>query len=158
MFREVDRRGPAILNDWNASCTVNSDRRLGTLVCGNLKLDAEDFLQVIPGETLMNYEKFRNCLDACFRCAVDCEHCGDVCVDHVGMAGCVRTCRDCAELCRVCIGYMGRGSGLASAVCQVCAAACDRCAAECGEHQAEHCKRCAESCRRCAEECRKMAA
>src|SRR6188472_939591 len=94
-------------------------------------------------EALMAHETFRSCIDACVACAQECEHCGDACIGHAEMAGCVRTCRDCSELCWVCPGYMSRGSALAAAVCRACAEACDACAAECGKHQADHCKRCA---------------
>lgn len=103
-------------------------------------------------------ERFRDCIEACVACARECEHCGDACLGHTEMAGCVRTCRDCSELCWVCSGYMARGSAVAAAVCRACIEACDRCAAECGKHQSDHCKHCAEACRRCAEACRKMAA
>ena len=106
----------------------------------------------------MAHEIYQDCIEACFACAQECEHCGDACIGMTEMANCVRSCRDCSELCWVCSGYMSRGSQLAAEVCRACARACDLCAAECEKHSAEHCKRCAKACRHCAQECRKMAA
>ena len=105
----------------------------------------------------MAHENFTSCIEACLRCAQECEYCGDACIGRAEMANCVRTCRDRSELCWMCSGYMSRGSSLAVALCRVCAVACEVCATECGAHQAEHCKRCADACQRCAEECYKMA-
>ena len=79
----------------------------------------------------MAHQQHRSCIEACVKCAQECEHCGDACIGQPEMAECVRTFRDCAELCWTSAGYMSRGSTLAADVCRACAEACRRCAEEC---------------------------
>jgi hypothetical protein len=108
----------------------------------------------------MTHHEYQPCIDACVRCAQECEHCAAACLNEsdVGMlAECIRLDRDCAELCWAAAGFMSRGSRFVIDLCRVCGEACDACAAECDKHEHEHCHRCAAACRTCAEECYRMA-
>jgi len=110
----------------------------------------------------MAHEQFRSCIDACVRCAQECEHCASACLsepDVKSMAECIRLDVDCAEICWAAASYESRGSQFAHDICRVCAEICDACGAECEKHAGhmEHCRTCAEACRHCAEECRRMA-
>jgi hypothetical protein len=61
----------------------------------------------------MAHEQFRSCIDACTRCAQECEHCADACLgetDVQKMAECIRLDRDCAAICWLAAGLMSRGS------------------------------------------------
>ena len=106
------------------------------------------------------HEQMQFCIDSCYACATACDHCAVSCLnekDVQNLARCIQLDMDCADICRLAGGYMGRGSDLASAICESCAQICDACAAECAKHnKMAHCKACEEACRRCAEECRKM--
>ncbi len=107
----------------------------------------------------MAHREHQSCIDACVRCAQECEHCAGACLDESDvkmMAECIRLDKDCAETCWLAAGFMSRGSHFIADICRVCAEVCDACAAECARHKPDHCKRCAEACRKCAEECRKM--
>jgi hypothetical protein len=109
----------------------------------------------------MAHHEHQPCIDACVRCAQECEHCAEACLgerDVARMAECVRLDKDCAAICWTAAGYLSRGSRFAGDICRVCAEVCDACGAECEKFQADHCQRCAEACRRCAEECRRMTA
>ena len=106
-------------------------------------------------------QKFASCIEACYACAAECNHCASACLgeeDVKMMARCIALDMDCAEICALAAGAMARNSEMAGALCTACAAVCQACADECGKHQHGHCQRCAEACRRCAEECRKMSA
>jgi hypothetical protein len=108
----------------------------------------------------MSHEEHRSCIEACVRCAQECEHCADACLgeDNVReMAECIRLDKDCAEICWSAAGFMSRGSHFIHEVCRVCADICDACGAECRKHEMNHCQRCADACEACAEECRRMA-
>jgi hypothetical protein len=108
----------------------------------------------------MSHEKFKNCIDACLACAIQCEHCGTECLkeEDVGMmAQCILLDRECAEACYATARLLSIGGDHATLFCNACAEICEACAAECAQHDADHCKRCAEECRKCAEECRSMA-
>lgn len=108
----------------------------------------------------MAHEQFGACIEACYACADECDHCAMACLqerDPKHLARCIALDFDCAQICRLAAAYMARGSEHAGATCGLCADICDRCAEECARHTAmEHCRRCAEACRRCAEECRRM--
>lgn len=107
----------------------------------------------------MAHQEHRSCIDACVRCAQECEHCANACLGEPEvekMTECVRLDRDCAELCWTAAGYMSRGSQFLNELCEVCADVCDSCAAECHKHEQEHCQRCADACRQSADECRRM--
>jgi hypothetical protein len=107
------------------------------------------------------HEKYASCIQACYACATECNHCASACLkedDVKMMARCIALDMDCAQICALAAGPMARGSENVRELCNACAAICDACGQECGKHKHEHCQRCAEACRRCAEECRKMAA
>jgi Domain of Unknown Function (DUF326) len=111
-------------------------------------------------ENIMAHYEHQSCIEACVRCAEECEHCGAACLDEqdvAKMAQCIRLDRDCAEICWTSAAFMSRGSRFAEEICRVCAELCEACGAECRKHKAEHCQRCAEACEACAEECRQMA-
>jgi len=103
----------------------------------------------------------QSCIEACVRCAEECEHCAIACLnepDPKPMARCIALDIDCAKICWDAAAYMCRGSEFMNQVCHLCATICDACGAECEKHQhIEHCRACAEACRRCAEACRRMA-
>ena len=108
----------------------------------------------------MSHEKYAACIDACYDCAKECDHCATACLkedDVKMMAKCIETDMYCADICRTAATFMARGDMFSSEICGLCAEICDACAEECEKHEADHCKRCAEACRRCADECRKMA-
>ena len=109
----------------------------------------------------MPHDTMKSCIDACYACATECDHCAAACLrenDVKMMARCIQLDIDCAEICRLAAGYMGRGSELTADMCEACAEVCDLCAEECEKHsKMQHCLTCAQACRRCAEECRRMA-
>jgi hypothetical protein len=111
-------------------------------------------------EISMSHEQYRSCIDECYACAAECDHCVVSCLDEQdvkAMARCIRLDLDCAQICRMAAAYMARGSEFATTICNACAEICDACGEECARHKADHCQRCAEACRRCADECRRMA-
>ena len=72
------------------------------------------------------HDKYRTCIEACNRCAGECEHCASACLqedDVKMMARCIDLDRQCAIICRVAAGFMASGSEFASDLCRVCAAA-----------------------------------
>jgi hypothetical protein len=102
----------------------------------------------------------QSCIDACVRCAQECEQCAAACLgesDVNEMTECIRLDLDCAAICRMAAGFMSRDSRFAEAICDVCADICETCGTECEKHDVDHCQRCAEACHQCAEECRSMA-
>lgn len=109
----------------------------------------------------MSHEKYKSCIEACYQCAQECDHCSTACLkeeDVKMMAPRIELDMYCAEICRTAAAFMAKGDRFASLICALCADVCEKCADECSQHQEDHCQRCAESCRKCAEECRKMAA
>lgn len=108
----------------------------------------------------MSHEIHHSGIEACVRCAQECEHCADACLkedDLRSLAECIRLDRDCAEVCWLAAAFMSRGSPFIEDICRVCAEICGACAEECSHHDHDHCRRCAEACHECAEECRQMA-
>jgi hypothetical protein len=108
----------------------------------------------------MAHQEYQSCIEACARCAQECEHCGNACLgedDVKRMVECVRLNKDCAEMCWGAAGFMSRDSRFARDICRVCAEICEACGEECRKHDAEHCQRCADACERCAAECHQMA-
>lgn len=109
----------------------------------------------------MPHGQMKSCIDACYACATECDHCAAACLrenDVKMLARCIQLDIDCAEICRLAAGYMGRGSELTADICEACADVCDMCAEECEKHdKMEHCRACARACRQCAQECRRMA-
>jgi hypothetical protein len=111
----------------------------------------------------MNHERMKGCIDACIKCALECENCVTACLHEneiAMMTRCIQLDRECAEACYASARLMSLGGEHATLFCQACAEMCDVCAEECDKHGKngmEHCRRCAEACRTCAEECRAMA-
>ena len=108
----------------------------------------------------MPHQQNQSCIDACVRCAQECEHCLEACLgeqDVAAMAECIRLDNDCAEICWTAAAFMSRGSRSMHEICRICAEICEACGAECRKHEVEHCQRCADACEQCAEECRRMA-
>ena len=108
----------------------------------------------------MAHHQHQSCIEACIRCAQECEHCASTCLreaDVKKMAECIRLDDDCGSICWSAAAFMSRGSQFAEEICRVCAEICDACGAECRKHKVDHCQTCAEACERCAEECRRMA-
>jgi hypothetical protein len=114
----------------------------------------------------MSHEKFRICIEACYACASECDHCASACLGEVdvrSMVKCIQLDRYCADICRLAASFMARTAGFGDEKfshqrCGLCAQICEECGDECSMHQMDHCRRCAEVCRKCAEECRKLAA
>lgn len=112
----------------------------------------------------MSHEKFKTCIDACVKCANECEHCATACLNEnevTKLAKCIEIERYCADLCRMSAAFMARSSEAtehyARELCALCAHVCEDCAKECEKHnEMEHCKACAEACRECAKECNAM--
>lgn len=106
------------------------------------------------------HEKYASCIQACYACAAECNHCATACLqedDAKMMARCIALDIDCAEICALAAAAMARGSEKAREICRTCADVCQACGEECGRHKQEHCQRCAQACMRCADECRRMA-
>ena len=109
----------------------------------------------------MAHEKHKQCIDACYACASECEHCATACLgedDIEMMTRCIQLDRTCADVCVLAAREMARDSEFAKHVCTLCAEICKACGDECAKHDMDHCQRCAKACHNCADECRKMAA
>lgn len=106
----------------------------------------------------MSHEKFKNCIDVCYDCAIECKHCEISCLNEADvkmLARCIKLDSDCVAICNLTATMMAGESEFINEFLQLCAYACDDCASECEKHShMEHCKKCAEACRRCADECR----
>ena len=109
----------------------------------------------------MNYPQFKECIDACLECAMECERCSSACLkedDVKSMVNCIQLDRDCADVCTLTARLLARGSEHGIHMMKECAEICGKCAAECKKYShMEHCKRCAEACKKCAEVCQTMA-
>ena len=109
----------------------------------------------------MTYEKFKTCIEACYRCASACDNCAVSCLhedDVKMMSKCIELDMHCAEVCRTAAHLMAKSERYAKQIAVFCAQVCRDCVAECSKHQFDHCRKCAEACRLCAEECEKIAA
>jgi len=108
----------------------------------------------------MTHYENQPCIDACTRCAQECEHCAIACLsdpDMTMMTACIRLDNDCAAVCRLAATFLIQRSSFDADVYRLCAAICNSCGTECAKHKPDHCQRCAEACRRCADECSRMA-
>lgn len=108
---------------------------------------------------LMNYNEYKDCIDACNECVAICNHCLSSCLqeeDVSKMAECIRLDYECVIVCRAAADLMSTGSKYVPPMCQLCAEVCNACAEECGKHDNDHCRQCAETCKRCAEMCMDM--
>jgi hypothetical protein len=107
----------------------------------------------------MNYQDYKNCIEACLNCVAACNHCSSSCLKEPNakmMADCIRLDMECAIVCYNAAQLMSLGSSKADEFCRLCAEICNDCAEECSKHDNEHCKKCAEACHICAEECMQM--
>lgn len=107
----------------------------------------------------MSHHDHRSCVDACMRCAQECEHCASACLDEPDvrdLAECIRLDLDCAKVCSLAVSFMSGGSSFSNDICRICAEICEACGAECRKHDMGHCQTCADACDACAEECRRM--
>jgi hypothetical protein len=110
---------------------------------------------------MKGYHEYKDCIEACLRCAAICNHCASSCTqedDVKMMARCIQLDMECAAICYAAVQLMSMGSERAMEMCRLCADICEECGNECGKHKKmQHCQECAEACHRCAEECRRMA-
>lgn len=63
----------------------------------------------------MAQKNFQSCIDACTRCAQECEQCAAACLgerDVQAMVDCIRLDLDCADLCWTAAALMSRESQL----------------------------------------------
>ncbi len=108
----------------------------------------------------MSHQKFKNCIEACYACAVECEHCASENLNESDvkmLINCINLTRECAAFCKSAAQVMSMGGRFSQELCALCAEICETCAEECGKHtHLEHCKKCAQECRKCAGECRAM--
>lgn len=108
---------------------------------------------------MKGYHTYKNCIDACLKCAAICNHCASSCTQAENirmMAGCIQLDMECAAICYAAAQVMSLGGRNAKELCRICAEICEACAAECGKHETKHCQECAEACTQCAEVCRRM--
>lgn len=97
----------------------------------------------------------QSAIDACVRCAQQCEYCAEVSLQD--MPGLAKICFDCAPICWLTSSYLSRRSQFAPDIAEFCADICETCARECEKSALDHLQRCADACRRCASECRNIA-
>ncbi|PSK94217.1 four-helix bundle copper-binding protein [Taibaiella chishuiensis] len=105
------------------------------------------------------YNQYKDCIEACLKCAAICNQCATACTyedDVAMMAACIRLDMECAVLCYAAAQLMSMGSSQATRMCLICGDICEACGAECAKHNHEHCQLCARACKACADECRKM--
>jgi hypothetical protein len=96
-------------------------------------------------------------MDACARCAEQCEHCVENCRRDARadqLAVCMKLAQDCGEFCRMAVSMMRRESHFSGEVCRVCAEICDVCAAQASQHEHAACQQLASDCHACADACR----
>lgn len=96
------------------------------------------------------------CIDACQKCATDCETCLDAMLNQQMPDDCARSCRECVDICVYCAQSLARNSRFAGELCALCEKICQWCAESCEVHDHYHCQVCAESCRRCALGCQQL--
>lgn len=101
--------------------------------------------------------KVQGIIDACTKCAAECECCFAMDLDDEDRMNCARANTDCARACWETAGAMARLSPFSFQYCGHCAAICDGCAEVCAQFPDEQCKRCMEACRACAQACREFA-
>lgn len=106
----------------------------------------------------MPHQENKQLLDILARCAAECGHCANACLDESDvkmLTRCIRLDIDCADICRLTANFISRGSEHRRRMLDACAVICQSCSEECEKHaHMEHCARCAEACRECANACR----
>ena len=68
------------------------------------------------------------CIEACLKCATDCDHCLAQMAGKGSDNACPRCCAECAAVCRLCAQLEAMGSDFAARACALCAEVCDWCA------------------------------
>jgi hypothetical protein len=117
------------------------------------------YFLIIKSNVMNGYHIYKECIEACLKCAAICNHCASACTkedDVKMMAKCIQLDMECAALCYAAAQLMSLGSEKAKEICLLCADLCEACGNECGQHEMKHCQECAEACRQCAEACRNM--
>jgi hypothetical protein len=106
----------------------------------------------------MEQQQYQKCIDACIKCATECNHCAVSCLEEKDvqyLTKCIRLDLECAVICRSSAELMTLGSGYTKELCDICTAVCNACAEMCEQHAdmgMDHCRECAEACRACAKE------
>ena len=62
------------------------------------------------------YHQYKNCIEACLRCAAICNHCASSCTkepDVQMMSRCIQLDMECAAICYAAAQLMSLGSGVA---------------------------------------------
>ncbi|HCO26173.1 four-helix bundle copper-binding protein [Gimesia maris] len=98
----------------------------------------------------------QSCIDACLKCATDCEFCLDAMIGKESDNDCPHCCRECVDICLYTAQALARNSKYSSQISQLCADICTWCAEQCEAHEHYHCQACADSCRKCAAECKEI--
>jgi hypothetical protein len=107
----------------------------------------------------MNHDRVEACIEACIRCATECEACVSSSQAEGGTSVAERRARlslDCASACRMAAVLLGERR-FAFEGCRLCATVCDACAAECERQSRDDLRQCAVACRACADACRRIA-
>lgn len=127
----------------------------------------EQLLETHPAEVaLVDQDKLRDCIEACFECAQACTACADACLSESDVAqlrSCIALNLDCADICaatgRVLSRLTSGDAGVLRSILEACATACKSCGDECARHadMHRHCGVCADACRRCEKACRELA-
>ena len=110
---------------------------------------------------MINDNRARKFIEACYACAIACERCATADLkesDVKALTHCINLNRECAVFCIASAHILSLGGSFSNEICTLCAKICEACADECEKHtHMQHCKACAEACRSCARECRTMA-
>jgi len=128
----------------------------------NDRLLPQTIISIIIKTSIMSYQNYKECIEACNRCAVICKYCAVSCLQEENLthlAKCIRLDLECAKICTTASEIMSLDGIMSEALCNLCVEICNQCAKECEKHAAmgmEHCKECAQECRRCAETCMQM--
>ncbi len=105
----------------------------------------------------------RNCIDACFACAVTCTSSAAACTRQTWndeLIRCIRLNLDCADLCDTVGRALSRQArpdwDILRVEVRACATICEACARECELHsqQFDHFAACAKACRHCIDQFR----
>ena len=100
----------------------------------------------------------QQCIGLCLDCHATCEATVTHCIDRGGAHAELEhltLLRDCAQICLTSAGFLLRGSGNLTLICEACADVCERCAAACDGFELRDgvMTRCAQVCRDCARSC-----
>ncbi len=105
----------------------------------------------------------KSSLEACLKCAAECNQCYDSCLkNNTGSdkKNCIATCRDCADICLFTASLISRNSNYAKDFVAICEKTCRQCADicknSCKDNQAcgVECKSCSDASLECAETCK----